>query len=155
MVAVRVRNVPRFWSEIVMWVQFNTRNCACTSLFLWATYTVRSSVRFWKARDSMLRSWRTLFSTLKQKYYLTALYQLQLMLRQMEWTGCNGLQYATKRTEKNHETSLILGRGHTKETGNRNATTISENCYQPELNTLLNGAAQFPQFALLHSVTCI
>jgi hypothetical protein len=28
-----------------------------------------------------------------------------------------------------------LGRGHTKETGNRNATAISENCYQPELNT--------------------
>jgi hypothetical protein len=29
----------------------------------------------------------------------------------------------------------ILGRGHTKKTGNRNATAISENCYQPELNT--------------------
>jgi hypothetical protein len=28
------------------------------------------------------------------------------------------------------------------ETGNRNATAVSENCYQPELNTLLNGAAQ-------------
>jgi hypothetical protein len=31
--------------------------------------------------------------------------------------------------------SWILGRGHTKETGNRNTTVISENCYQPELNT--------------------
>jgi hypothetical protein len=30
--------------------------------------------------------------------------------------------------------SLLLGRGHTKETGNRNATATSENCYQPELN---------------------
>jgi hypothetical protein len=56
----------------------------------------------------------------------------------------------------------VLGLGHTKETGNRNATAISEYCYQPELNTLLNGAAQieetvlpFPQFALLHSVTCV
>jgi hypothetical protein len=56
----------------------------------------------------------------------------------------------------------LLGRGHIKETGNRNATAISENCYQPELNTLLNGAAQteetatqFPQFALLHSVTYV
>jgi hypothetical protein len=28
-----------------------------------------------------------------------------------------------------------LGRRHTKETGNRNATAISENSYQPELNT--------------------
>jgi hypothetical protein len=28
-----------------------------------------------------------------------------------------------------------IGRGHTKETGNRNATAISENCYQPELST--------------------
>jgi hypothetical protein len=28
-----------------------------------------------------------------------------------------------------------LGLGHTKETGNRNATVISENCYQLELNT--------------------
>jgi hypothetical protein len=28
-----------------------------------------------------------------------------------------------------------LGRGHTKETGNRNATAISENFYQPEWNT--------------------
>jgi hypothetical protein len=28
----------------------------------------------------------------------------------------------------------LLWRGHTKETGNRNATAISENCYQPELN---------------------
>jgi hypothetical protein len=37
-----------------------------------------------------------------------------------------------------------LGRGHTKETGNRNAIAISENCYQP-----------FPQFALLHSLTCV
>jgi hypothetical protein len=27
------------------------------------------------------------------------------------------------------------GGGHTKETGNRSATAISENCYQPELNT--------------------
>jgi hypothetical protein len=40
------------------------------------------------------------------------------------------------------------------------ATAISENCYQPELNMLLNGVAQieetatqFSQFALLHSVT--
>jgi hypothetical protein len=29
---------------------------------------------------------------------------------------------------------ILLGRGRTKETGNRNATAISENCYQPELN---------------------
>jgi hypothetical protein len=29
----------------------------------------------------------------------------------------------------------VLDRGHTKETGNRNATAISENSYQPELNT--------------------
>jgi hypothetical protein len=29
----------------------------------------------------------------------------------------------------------FFGRGHTRETGNRNATAISENCYQPELNT--------------------
>jgi hypothetical protein len=28
-----------------------------------------------------------------------------------------------------------LGRGHTKEIGNRNATAISENCYRTELNT--------------------
>jgi hypothetical protein len=28
-----------------------------------------------------------------------------------------------------------FGRGHTKETGNRNATGNSENCYQTELNT--------------------
>jgi hypothetical protein len=27
------------------------------------------------------------------------------------------------------------GRGHTEETDNRNATAISKNCYQPELNT--------------------
>jgi hypothetical protein len=51
----------------------------------------------------------------------------------------------------------LLGRGNTKETGNRNVTAISENCYQPELeHMLLNGAAlPFPQFALLHSVTCV
>jgi hypothetical protein len=30
---------------------------------------------------------------------------------------------------------VFLGRGHTKETGNRNATAVSENCYQSELNT--------------------
>jgi hypothetical protein len=30
---------------------------------------------------------------------------------------------------------VLLGRTHTKETGNRNATAISEICYQPELNT--------------------
>jgi hypothetical protein len=41
-----------------------------------------------------------------------------------------------------------LGRGHTKETGNRNTTVISENCYQPELNTLLNGAAQIEETML-------
>jgi hypothetical protein len=29
----------------------------------------------------------------------------------------------------------LLGRGQTEETGNRNANTISENCYQAELNT--------------------
>jgi hypothetical protein len=29
----------------------------------------------------------------------------------------------------------IKERGYTKETGNRNATAISENCYQPEFNT--------------------
>jgi hypothetical protein len=29
----------------------------------------------------------------------------------------------------------VIGRGHTRETGNRNATALSENCYQPELNT--------------------
>jgi hypothetical protein len=59
-------------------------------------------------------------------------------------------------------TSGHLGRGHTKETGNRNATAISENCYRPKLNTLLNGAAQIeetatqcPQFAQLPSVTCV
>jgi hypothetical protein len=61
-----------------------------------------------------------------------------------------------------------LGRGHTKETGNRNATAISEDCYQLELNTccwmeqrklrkellsawvehmLLNGAAQIEETA--------
>jgi hypothetical protein len=28
-----------------------------------------------------------------------------------------------------------LGRRNTKETGNRKATAISKNCYQPELNT--------------------
>jgi hypothetical protein len=28
-----------------------------------------------------------------------------------------------------------LRRGYTKETGNRKATAISDNCYQPELNT--------------------
>jgi hypothetical protein len=32
-------------------------------------------------------------------------------------------------------TQELYGRGHTKEIGNRNATAISENCYQPELNT--------------------
>jgi hypothetical protein len=30
--------------------------------------------------------------------------------------------------------TVFLGRGNTKETGNRNATAISENCYQSELN---------------------
>jgi hypothetical protein len=35
-------------------------------------------------------------------------------------------------------------RGHTKETGKCNATSISENYFQP-----------FPQFALLHSVACV
>jgi hypothetical protein len=29
----------------------------------------------------------------------------------------------------------VYGRGDTKETSNRNANAISENCYQPELNT--------------------
>jgi hypothetical protein len=37
-------------------------------------------------------------------------------------------------TQRSHSTWL-LGRGHTKETGNRNATAISENCYQPEFDT--------------------
>jgi hypothetical protein len=41
----------------------------------------------------------------------------------------------------------LLGRVHTKEPGNRNAITISEICYQPELNTLLNGAAQIEETA--------
>jgi hypothetical protein len=31
--------------------------------------------------------------------------------------------------------SCVLGRGHSKETDNSNATALSENCYQPELNT--------------------
>jgi hypothetical protein len=30
---------------------------------------------------------------------------------------------------------FLFGRGHTKETGNHNATAVSMNCYQPELNT--------------------
>jgi hypothetical protein len=67
-------------------------------------------------------------------------------------------------TDLSKETDAsILGRGNTKETGNPNATAISENCYQPEFeHVLLNGAAQieetatqFPQFALFHSVTCV
>jgi hypothetical protein len=38
--------------------------------------------------------------------------------------------------------------GHTNETGNCNATEISENCYQPELNTCsCNGAAQIEETA--------
>jgi hypothetical protein len=55
---------------------------------------------------------------------------------------------------------LVLGRGQIKETGNRNATTVSKICYQPEMkNMKLNGAAHIeetavhlPQFAPLHSV---
>jgi hypothetical protein len=43
--------------------------------------------------------------------------------------------------DSNHR---LYGRGHTKETGNRNAIAIYENCYQ-----------QFPQYELLHSVTCV
>jgi hypothetical protein len=39
------------------------------------------------------------------------------------------------------------GQGHTKETGNHIATAISENCYEPELNTLLNGAAHIEETA--------
>jgi hypothetical protein len=31
--------------------------------------------------------------------------------------------------------TVLYGRGHAKETGNRNATAISENCFHPELNT--------------------
>jgi hypothetical protein len=41
-----------------------------------------------------------------------------------------------------------LERGHIKETGNCNTTAISENCYQPELNTLLNGAAQIKETSM-------
>jgi hypothetical protein len=38
------------------------------------------------------------------------------------------------------------GRGHTKETGNRNATPISENCYQTRIEHVkLNGAAQIEE----------
>jgi hypothetical protein len=50
-----------------------------------------------------------------------------------------------------YDVPRFVGRGHAKETGNRNATATSENCYQPELNTAL----PFPQYALLHSVTCV
>jgi hypothetical protein len=39
--------------------------------------------------------------------------------------------FVTHRRQKH----LDYGRWHTKETGNRNATAISENCYQPELHT--------------------
>jgi hypothetical protein len=41
-------------------------------------------------------------------------------------------------------TQTLRARTH-QEPGNRNATAISENCYQPELNTLLNGAAQIEE----------
>jgi hypothetical protein len=47
-------------------------------------------------------------------------------------------------------TDEIYSRGHTKETGNRNAASISENFYQPELNMLLkllNAAAQIEETA--------
>jgi hypothetical protein len=39
------------------------------------------------------------------------------------------------------------GLAHTKVIGNRKATAISENCYQPELNTLLNGVGQIEETA--------
>jgi hypothetical protein len=41
-----------------------------------------------------------------------------------------------------------LGRGHTKETGNRKATAISENCHHPQLeHMLLNAEAQIKETA--------
>jgi hypothetical protein len=53
----------------------------------------------------------------------------------------------------------FLGWGHTKETGNRNFQELLSAWVE---HMLLNGAAQieemalqFPQFALLHSVTCV
>jgi hypothetical protein len=41
----------------------------------------------------------------------------------------------TKEVNVQNINSIPLGRRRTKETGNRNATAISDNCYQPELNT--------------------
>jgi hypothetical protein len=43
---------------------------------------------------------------------------------------------------------------YTKETGNRNATAISENCNQPDLNTLLNVATQLEESALPVFLVC-
>jgi hypothetical protein len=47
----------------------------------------------------------------------------------LPWVGFEPTIPASERAKTVH----ALGRGHTKETGNRNATAISENCYQPEL----------------------
>jgi hypothetical protein len=41
----------------------------------------------------------------------------------------------TQLVKKESKTERLSGRGHIKETDNRNAAAISENCYQPQLNT--------------------
>jgi hypothetical protein len=52
----------------------------------------------------------------------------------MTYAGCS-LPFGATNQSLIHLLLCHLGRGQTKETGNRNATAISDNCYQPELNT--------------------
>jgi hypothetical protein len=47
----------------------------------------------------------------------------------------------------------VLGRGHTKEIGNRNATVISENCYQPKLSCFAVASFLGVPSPLLYSTT--
>jgi hypothetical protein len=53
--------------------------------------------------------------------------------------------------------SLILRRGHTKKTGNRNSIAISENCYHPEFSTCycMEQRKLRKLRCRCHSVTCV
>jgi hypothetical protein len=68
----------------------------------------------------------------KMKSWLCGLTQRHYSLYRRQSLSCTHTFFTPELLE---DDTWASGRRHTKQTGNRNATAISENCYQHELNT--------------------
>jgi hypothetical protein len=70
-------------------------------------------------------------------YYVkvTIMYTLHHVPHSIGIHGVRGSSMTTKSSLLDSVTQWALGRGHTKKTGNHNATANADNCDQPDLNT--------------------